>query len=424
MMKDIAKKAYALAVPAAVLGVTWYVTLPILRYTLLMQEQKGVFLLTPDYFRQVFADPWPLTTLISDFLLQFYSNAATGAAITAAIVALVCIMVTHIFRFTSLRQIAGGIAAAAAWLAIAHANTPRTGVIILCLTALCAMVSSFFPYRKADGGGKWWQAAAATAAMVASAAMIVTDRQIKENERWYAVEYAVRCHDWNLVLAIATPEVCRQDMSYVPYSLLALNATGQLGERIFDFPVTGTESFGEADAGNWSSCSLRSIIYETIGCTNEAIHQAFQLGMALDHGTSFGLLRQLIRLELENGDPALAMKYAEILGRSPANRKTAQAAMKMAMEQAATQEETPQRVSGRGKDAMISNNSIYNLGNIILSCESANSAAKERMLCHLLVSGETARFSQALRELYGEEYDLARLPKYFRVTQQARKQLD
>ena len=100
------------AVPVAIVAIVWYVTLPILRYTLLMQEQKGLFLMTPDYFREVLSGSWPITTLISDFLVQFYSKPVLGSLLTGLIVAKVYLMGYTIFRFTSFRQVIGGLGAA------------------------------------------------------------------------------------------------------------------------------------------------------------------------------------------------------------------------------------------------------------------------------------------------------------------------
>lgn len=432
------KLILAVLVPVAIAAIVWYVTLPVLRYTLLMQEQKGLFLFTHDYFRQVLSDSWPVTTLISDFLVQFYGNASLGALITALIVAKTYMMVCTIFRFTSFRQVLGGLAAAGTWYAIAHANTPHAGVVILMLAFLLALASLLVPLAlkrlplafkklavKAGPGTGWWQAAAAVALTVGAGFLVATDKDLRESERWYAVEYLSRAHDWDVLLQIATPATCRNDMSYTPYALLALNAKGQLGERILDYPVNGPESLGDLGEMTWSGYSLRSQIQEVVGGTNEAIHLTYQLGMALPHGTSFGTLRQLIRLEIENGSYGLARKHAQVLSRSPWNRKTAESAIRMA--DASEREAAGAGTAGisgtsldaaeddlRRTDAMVSeNNAIYNLTAVIANSPHATSAARERLLCHLLLSGDAAGFRSLLREFYGDA-DRSRLPRYFR----------
>jgi len=402
-----------IAVPTAIFLVVWYITGNVQRYTLLMQEQKGIFLNTPDYYRQLFSDPWPVTTLISDFLVQFYRVANLGAIITGAIVTLVYLMASIILRFVPMRRLAGGIAAAATWIATAHANTPHTGVVILCFTALACLVSAFLPYKKTDKAEKfsWIGDVAAIALIFGAAFMIISNKQIRSDEKWYAVEYTTRCHDWDIVLAIATPQICKSDMSYVPYALLALNAKGQLGEKLYNYPVTGVECLGENGDDSWSAFSLRSMIYETIGCPNEAIHQAFQLGMRLPHGTSFGILRQLIRLEMEKGDYALALKHAEVLGRSPYNRKVAESAKNMAERMMA--ESAVADDPGRDTDTMISNNAVYNMSGIILNCKDANQAARDRLLCHLLLSNDINGLRQALSDFYGNA-EPEKIPTAFR----------
>lgn len=405
------------AVPVAIVAIVWYVTLPILRYTLLMQEQKGLFLMTTDYFREVFSGSWPVTTLISDFLVQFYSKPSLGALLTGLIVAKVYLMVCTIFRFTSFRQIVGGIGAALTWIAIAHANTPHTGVVILMFTFLAALISISLPYRKISMKGKSGilQAATVMVLFLGSAALVVSDRELNQKEKWYAVEYTARVHDWDLVLAIATPELCRKDQSFVPYALLALNAKGMLAEKMFDYPITGPESLGDIGEMNWSGYSLRSQIHEVIGCPNEAIHLTCQMGMALPHGTGLGLLRQLIRLEIESGQYSLARKHAAILSRNPMNRKYSESALKMVekaektVDSSHTDSYTPSY-----SDLMISNNAIYNLSGIISHCPSATDAARERLLCHLLLSGDMTSFNALLKE-YSGNIPVNRLPKAFRA---------
>lgn len=405
------------AVPVAIVAIVWYVTLPILRYTLLMQEQKGLFLMTPDYFREVLSGSWPITTLISDFLVQFYSKPVLGSLLTGLIVAKVYLMVYTIFRFTSFRQIVGGIGAALTWIAIAHANTPHTGVVILMFTFLAALLSTFLPYRKNSITWKSgiFQATTVMALFLGSAAILVSDRELNQKEKWYAVEYTARVHDWDLVLAIATPELCRKDQSFVPYALLALNAKGMLAEKMFDYPITGPESLGDIGEMNWSGYSLRSQIHEVIGCPNEAIHLTCQMGMALPHGTGLGLLRQLIRLEIESGQYSLARKHAAILSRNPMNRKYSESALKMVekaektVDSSHTDSYTPSY-----SDLMISNNAIYNLSGIISHCPSATDAARERLLCHLLLSGDMTSFNALLKE-YSGNIPVNRLPKAFRA---------
>lgn len=420
--------AVRLAVPVAILAIVWYVTLPVLRYTLLMQEQRGIFLMTSDYIRQVFSDPWPVTTLISDFLVQFYRIASLGALITALIVVKTYVMTCIIFRFSSFRQVLGGLAAAATWYAIAHSNTPHTGVVILMSAFLAALLSLCIPYSKifrtagktlGEGKSGSWQAAAAVALVFCSAVLIVRDTKIRDNEKWYAVEYCSRAHDWDVLLAIATPELCRSDMSYVPYSLLALNAKGQLGERMMDYPVTGPESLGDLGEMNWSAYSLRSQISELTGGTNEAIHQTYQMGMATPHGTSFGVLRQLIRLEIENGSYDLAVKHAMVLRRSPFNVKTADAAIQMAMSRKAEDADggsadVKEEAEVRRADAMVSDNNVaYNLSAIITNSPNATVAAKERLLCHLLLAGDREGFNALMEEFFGD-VPADRIPRSFR----------
>lgn len=418
--RDNAGLYSGIVVLAAIVATVWYVTLPVLRYTLMMQEQKGLFLMTGDYFRQVFSDSWPVSTLISDFLVQFYRNASLGALLTGLIVAMTCLAVCTVFRFSAFRRIAGGLAAAATWYAIAHANTPHTGVVILCCALAAAAVSRCIPYPEVPFPAKdrsgIWQSAAAIVMTILSGVLIVKDRELNENERWYAVEYTARVHDWDTLLAIATPQQCRNDMSYVPYSLLALNAKGLLAEKLYDYPLKGAESLGDVGEMSWSAYSLRSQIHEVTGCTNEAIHMTYQMGMAMPHGTGFGILRQLIRLEIECGEYELARKHARVLARSPFNVSYARAAVRLAdsaEKEARTARDSAEEDRLRSSDMMISDNAVHNLIGIVSDSPYATPAARERLLCHLLLSGDTVNFRILLNEFFGD-CDIESLPRAFR----------
>ena len=405
-----------LATPVAILLTVWYVSVRLLRYTFLMQEQKGIFLWTPDYLRQTFSDPWPVTTFLSDFLVQFYQNASDGALITAAIVTAVYLCVCQVLRFFKYRALAGLPASCLAWYIIVHSPTPHTGAAIAVFCIAAAMVATFIPYKRVDMGGSrmWAIRIAATAGLLFCTTYILAkDKELLDNEKWYAVEYASRSHDWNLVLRIATVDVCKSDMSYVPYALLALNATGQLGEKMLDYPVTGPESLGESGDESWSKDSFRSLVYEVSGCPNEAIHMAYQCAAALPHATGFGTLRQMIRLQMENEDFVLARKYAEILKRSPRNRKTAANAIKTIARMESERAGAPVGNVGSIEDSMISNNLVYNMSSIISNCRNATSAASDRLLAHLLLSGKQEEFSRTLEHFYDTD-NLSGLPKYFR----------
>ena len=53
-------------------------------FTLICQEYEGLFLNTPDAWTRAFAQPWPLSGIVSDFLIQFYRDPVYAALICAA----------------------------------------------------------------------------------------------------------------------------------------------------------------------------------------------------------------------------------------------------------------------------------------------------------------------------------------------------
>ena len=53
-------------------------------FTLICQEYEGLFLATPDAWARAFAQPFPLSGILSDFLIQFYRDPVYGALILFA----------------------------------------------------------------------------------------------------------------------------------------------------------------------------------------------------------------------------------------------------------------------------------------------------------------------------------------------------
>ena len=57
--------------PLLIAAAVFTVSLIAQRYTLICQEYDGLFLAVPDYFRQLFRKPLPLSHLVTDFIKIF-----------------------------------------------------------------------------------------------------------------------------------------------------------------------------------------------------------------------------------------------------------------------------------------------------------------------------------------------------------------
>ena len=231
--------------------------------------QFSLFLLTPDYFAQVFREPFPVCRLLLSFVLQFFDIPAVGPLVVAAAVAAVYAAV-----FALLRKL---------------------------------RVSSALSQALLSG------------AVVAACVAVAVSPSVKEKNCRYAVEQYARQHQWDKVLHIADPYTAGKDRALIPYALLALNAKGQLISGMNEYPLRGPQDLDmegvQTGEGYWFS----SILDECLGNYNEALHHLFQASCTLPQGMSQITLYQLIRFNMENENYTLARKYARILKRNPRN---------------------------------------------------------------------------------------------------------
>ena len=155
-----------------------------------------------------------------------------------------------------------------------------------------------------------------TALLLSAVIVMTSSHRVREVERFSAVEYAASRHDWPRVLRRATPEATRDDRQLLPYALLALTESGQLPDRMMRYPVRTVDDFCPESWSDRRGLAFKACLYECMGIPGEAIHNTFQAATALPHGSSFGTLRALVRLNRLKGDERLAHKYATILSHS------------------------------------------------------------------------------------------------------------
>lgn len=288
-------------------------------FTILRQEGLGLFLNTPDFYRALLFDPFPLSNLIGSFLVQFYSNVYAGAAIVTALVLAVYFISRGILSRFGLRLDAAAVlCACVAWFFIAKAASPAMGMAIILIES-AALVLLTLILKKKDAKpvfGQVYDIAASAVVVVATALIIILNPSIKEGEKWSAIEFAAVQGDWNYLLKRATPEEARKDMQVVPYALLALNAKGQLSARIGEYPLLEDFGLDFGDDVSYRRSLFDSVLYGCLGCWNEAIHRTHQCGDFLPHCTSFRTLRMLVKENYALGDSLLVVKYCDILDKS------------------------------------------------------------------------------------------------------------
>lgn len=280
--------------------------------TLVYQEYEGLFLATPDYFSWLWAQPHPISQLISDFITQFYRYAFMGPVIVAAWVLAAYFLGRGIWP----KAFAGGVVAACAeWLALAFYPTAKLGVIVFWGLLALWLVTRFVRIR-ATLPERGDMAACGVLLLVASL-LVVFHPAIVHRERWSRVKRGIVTSRWDDVLKAATPRVAEKDREILPFALLALGEKQELGEKMFSYPVAEENDFDmclEDDYEN--SLFYRAFLYHRLACYNETCHELFQLATQQQHGTSAMVLRQLVTEYYLLGDYAQAEKYCKVLERS------------------------------------------------------------------------------------------------------------
>lgn len=377
------------------------------RYTLLNQEYLGLFLNTPDYFREVFDCPMPLSNLLGSFLVQFYRLSWAGPFITAALVLAIWLLCKVIFKFAGKwAEAASTLAASGAWYAIAVSETPKTGAAILLISCAVAIIMAIVgrSFNKKDASSSVRNLS--IAAICAAALLVIFSPSVREAELWGKIECSTRTHQWDKVINAVKPSMAANDASLMPYTFLAMSEKGILPDRIFSFPVTGPEVLDMEQFTDRRAYYYKSMLNECLGCTNEAIHNTFQTACTLEHGTSFGTLRQLIKYNLASGNLTMARKYNDILRKSPFNASTAKAVAKRIDETTYGS----QLYGGASDSAAVVIKANYLNMRHMLYEGYFNQAAADRLRCHLLLQRDIGNFASTFNE---EETDYASLPRCF-----------
>lgn len=310
--------------PTLLVLAVFLITIYCQRFTILRQEGLGLFLLTPDFFRDLLFDAFPLSNLAGSFLVQFYSNFYVGAAIVSAIVVAEYFIAKGLFRRFGLdMEVLGVACACAAWIALARAANPSMGMaIIFCSLAVLAAVSLLFrkkvEKRTIPAG---FDISAGTLAIAAVSLYIFLSPFIKEGEKWSKIEFAAVQGEWKYLLRVANVKEAERDIQVVPFALLALNAQGRLADEVDKYPIMENFGLDFGDEMSYRRSLFDAVLYNALGCYNEAIHRTHQCGDFLPHCTSFRTLRMLVKENHALGDSLMVVKYCDILDRSLSHRE-------------------------------------------------------------------------------------------------------
>lgn len=139
----------------------------------------------------------------------------------------------------------------------------------------------------------------------------VVSRQ-KETEYFYRMDQAVEAGDWEKVLRIAG-QLDRFEREELYFVSLALAMRGELGEKLFEYPVWGSGCLYLPRDLDYKNSILGAELYYRLKVPNEAIHWTFQASVASPLGMDFRVLKRLIDLNIQKRDLPVARKYLSIL---------------------------------------------------------------------------------------------------------------
>ncbi len=379
-------------------------------FTLICQEYEGLFLATPDAWARAFAQPFPLSGILSDFLIQFYRDPVYGALITAVIVALVFLLLRGILsrRGLPVTDTLSALGAGVLWFFLARSPEPKPAVAALLILLGLWLLSLLLPVRK----GKAWRAdlPVAAALVLAAAAGTVFSPAVQRTERFSRVKRDALYGVWDDLLKAVPPSVAEKDGELTPFALLALSAKGQLGERMFSYPVYSENDLDMCDydgnAEYYTSLLFKAALYQHLGCYNEAVHNYCQWATQLRKGTGFIVLRKLVEMYCLLGDYTLMEKYCRVLDHSLLHRSY----VKYYRAQAAQGEaHATEPAAVRSVIPVISHDPLYNL----LQLESVGihaASSADRTLATILLRGNPAQLRSVLERL-GPSYE--RIPRHF-----------
>lgn len=153
------------------------------------------------------------------------------------------------------------------------------------------------------------------AVIVAACVLGVKYGYQKNTEYFLRMDRAAECGDWEEVLEVAESleQWSREEFFYVS---LALANRGELGEKLFNYPVWGIGCLYLPRSLDYHISVVGSEFYYRLKIPNEALHWTLQAAIASPVGINFRTLKRLIDVNIQKGDNRLADKYLAILEHS------------------------------------------------------------------------------------------------------------
>lgn len=304
--------------------IIWYFFFP---YLLWEKEITSFFVFTSDYFHSVIAGKGGVPAIIGNYLLQFYRWPFIGAVIQAIFSTIVLFSIMHILHRLPVRKVWYFLALIPALLLAWHQFSEEfiTDSVRYTLLAIAAALGVEIVYRIV----RWKSSETIEEKSITKKQRVIfgiipfvfmacfclavfTNKEFKEKERDYKMEFLASTSRWNELLDLIgdSDDNKMKDLCYVT---LALSNKEILGDRLFHYPVNSEEYFLFMGDASLHGTFFNQLFYQHIGIYNQAIHQAFQEATKSKYGMSFRVLMNLIKFNIDEGNAEMANKYMDIL---------------------------------------------------------------------------------------------------------------
>lgn len=392
---------------AALFGV-WSLCYPDLITT---YEEQAFWTDAPDLTHVMYSWPADWAPLASHYLAQFFARPLLGATILALLPLIVLLSAdVVVWGLTHRRPLLCLSFLPAAAVALVCLRQPMLTLLLQCaaVALILALGAAWFALRKSKSSPAplpaYLRITAAAAPYIITAAMCIwaaTDGRQRSRQFTAHIEHLAERRQWAELLSLTYPERKSLDANLLSYSLLALSEQGQLGNKLFHYPVEGLESIFAHDR----NFRFNSYFCHELQLPNEAIRYAFEESQYMPAGASFGTMRRMVDWILEKGDdPELAEFYLNILSHSTCHDAfIATRRLFMGQKPLKQREVEPEFVG--------SPSFLYEAA-LVLEREPDNQRARDYLLCGLLLTGNTEAFYDVFQRIYVETND-AHIPDHY-----------
>ena len=218
-------------------------------------------------------------------------------------------------------------------------------------------------------------------------ASFVSNKELETKELYARLDMALLDNDFDEILSLTKNQKIEKEENFYPYVFYALAQKGQLAKSLFQYEVNTSNFLSEALPLHTNSTTLLTIcFYKNLGLLNEAIHQAFQLGISLERGNCFRSMCMLVDLNIEKGEVHIAEKLLKKLDYTIVHKDFIQSRREMIKIKSKSSN------TDFDKYLYINKDQFLNISYALFLAEKDSRFVKDYFLCSLLLSGEYPAF--------------------------------